>query len=142
MKEPKTKGIFKAEAAAIKAAWYNIKGVFVVNGPYYDSTPYVETPVIRKVRLEEGDYQGDKIFALIADNGFNLSAEPYEEFGWHNTPQAAIEAAVRIHGDDLDIVNEEWKTVDVSGGDDIDGTGRLRIIWNTPDTEDDVLYLH
>lgn len=142
MERPKKEGIFKAEVAELRAAWQKVHGVLVVNGPYWDHTPTIETPITLKVRLEEGDYQGDKIFALIAENGHNLSAAPYEEFGWHDTPQAAIEAAVRLHGDDLNIAKEEWKTVEFSGGEDIDGTGRLHIVWNTPDTDADVWYLH
>ena len=143
MEYPKTEGISFSEAAEVKAAWKKVKGVITVQGPYYESTPVVELPPVAvPVEVKEIVYEGEEWYAPMTQDGDNLTASPYEQWGYELTEQSAIEAAARNHPGVLDVQEGVFRKTLTEGGESIDGTGHLNVIWDRPDDEDDALYFH
>ena len=109
-----------------------------IEGPLFEKTPAVEKKVVVPVNLEAVDYAGEKYYAILTDDedGVNLTADPYEEFGYRESVDVAIADAKRNHPS-LTEAGMVERTIVVQEARDIDGTGWVQAIM--PGTERDIM---
>ena len=128
----KISGLTKAEVETTEKALRAKIGrrQYRIEGPSFRRTEAEWVEAELPVHLATVVCDGDEYYCLMDSDGNNLSADPYEEFGWRETPKQAIQSAEENHPGRLDMETGTfvaWTIVAESK--EIDGTGHFTVTY-------------